>query len=83
MKTLIPENLTPEEIIEIKRQKLAAMTEEEQRERFLQACERADKRLHDEFVRQHMEHYKQTDHYKELVQRKQARQEKPAAGTQR
>ena len=83
METLIPEKLTPEELIEFKKQKLAAMTVEERRERFLQACERGEKRLHDEFVRKHMEHYKQSDHYKELLKRKQAEQEEPAAEVQR
>ena len=72
METLIPEKRTPEELIEFKKQKLAAMTVEERRERFLQACERADKRLQDEFVRKHQE----------LLKRKQAEQEEPAAEVQ-
>jgi hypothetical protein len=52
------ETLSNDEIVEKKRRILASMTQEEQRERFLQACERAAQRDFDEFKRQHTERVK-------------------------
>ena len=71
------ETLSKDELIEMKRRKIAAMTEEEHRDMFNQACERAMKQHNDEFIRQHMERFRQSDGYNELLRRKKEALESP------
>ena len=63
--------LSKDELREIRKHKIASMTREEQREMLNEVADRAVKQLCDEFTRQQIERYKQSDDYKEYLKRKQ------------
>ena len=71
------ETLSQDEIREMKRRRIASMTDKERQDMFEQACERADRREQDEFIRQTLEPYKQSDQYKERLKRKEAKKNEP------
>jgi len=59
-------DITKEELIEIKRRRLAAMTEEEYKDIFNQVCEGTLKRRSDEHIRQLIKLYR--EHKQETVE---------------
>ena len=58
--------ITKDELIKIKRRRLAAMTEKEYRDIFNQVCEGTVKRHSDEYIRQLIELYR--EHKQETVE---------------
>ena len=66
------ETLSQDEIREMKRRRIASMTDKERADMLNEACERAHRRDNDEFIRQTLEPYKQSEQYKERLKRKEA-----------
>ena len=71
------EALSQDEIREMKRRRIASMTEKERADMLNEVCERANRREHDEFIRQTLEPYKQSEQYKERLKRKEAKKNEP------
>jgi hypothetical protein len=68
------ETLSTEDLIEQRKRITASMSKEDWKNMMDQVTGWADKRANDEYVRQQMERYKQSDRYKEYLKRKQSEQ---------
>jgi len=75
MTILLKENTTEQELIAERKRIIASMTREEQIEMMRRSSERASRRSYEEFKCQTMEHYKQSDRYKEYMRQQQAEQD--------
>ena len=69
---LLREEFVDEELLAKRKQIMASRTKEEWAELMNQVNERASKKSYEEFKRQTMEVYKQSDRYKEYLKRRQA-----------